>query len=41
MEVSPTVHEILAHLPFQISRQGNRGLKRLSEENLEGLHKVS
>ena len=36
----PTIHEFYAHLPQIIEENEGRGLKALSEENLEALHKV-
>ena len=36
----PTIHEFYAHLPQMIEENEERGLKALSEENLEALHKI-
>ena len=35
VRVTPTLHELYAHLPQLIEENGGRGLKALSEENLE------
>ena len=40
IRVTPTMHELYAHLPELIEENGSRGLKAMSEENLEALHKV-
>ena len=40
VRVTPTLHELYAHLPQLIEENGSRGLKALSEENLEALHKI-
>ena len=37
---TPTMHEFYAHLPQLIEENEGRGLKSVSEENLEALHKV-
>ena len=36
-----TIHELYAHLAQFIAANDNRGLKNLSEENLEALHKIA
>ena len=38
--MGPTTHELFAHLPQMLIQNGNRGLKALSEESLEAMHKV-
>ena len=35
-----SIHELLAHLGHAIEKNGNVGLKSVSEENLESSHKV-
>ena len=35
-----TYFQLYAHLPGMISRNRNRGLRNLSEENLETMHKT-
>ena len=40
VEFTDTIHEGLAHMAEAIERNEGRGLKNISEENLEKLHKV-
>ena len=40
IEFTDTIHEGLAHMAEAIERNGGRGLKNLSEENLEKMHKI-
>ena len=40
VEIQDTTHELYAHLAFKLQQNGDRGLKALSEESLEAMHKV-
>ena len=40
IEFPDTVHELYAHLPQALDKNGGRGLKEWSEESLEKMHKV-
>ena len=40
IEFTDTIHEGLAHMAEAIEKNGGRGLKNISEENLEKMHKV-
>ena len=40
IELTDTNHELYAHLPDYLAKNGGRGLKKSSEESLEVMHKV-
>ena len=40
IEFTDTNHQFLAHLPHYLTQNRGRGLKRVSEESLEAMHKV-
>ena len=40
IELTDTNHELYAHLPDYLAKNGGRGLKKSSEESLEAMHKV-
>ena len=40
IELTDTNHELYAHLPDYLAKNGGRGLKKSSEESLEAMQKV-
>ena len=40
IEFNDTIHQFYAHLPHYLTQNRGRGLKRVSEESLEAMHKV-